>query len=791
VRCQVRKLSNHSDNKLAIPSKRRCIIPLTSGFISIYWQNLVFALKRFKHRIVIVRVNLLRAILCALLGAYVASAQVNGRGFITGRVLDSENRPFENVDVLLYRGDSEDSIWKTATDELGSFLFSNLTPGTYSVAVVPKTYSAKTIKQIRVINEPSKPIVVRFSLQDRSLSGPGLGCATCAVVIPPDLNLGKQDLNDPVWNFWIESSPQTTTVQGGPQIAYQSIYPKIGSTVQLVVDLSAVAYDGFDKATYSRKGDTDFTKRLAALTGDSVTLDIIINPDPLYFATPANKDILRTMPVDLKKLRESQAHGVSLFASPRYMMRLLGEASADYSYGVTAFPVRTLNKRGWAPVNIEIWSHDTNTPLTEATAFFCVIGADGDQCGPKPPASAAVDTLSGVDLAGRGTTPDAALHISERGSGLVGVFRCNASFCPEMGQGSAWLSSKLTQTLNLLASQEAFAQSHPDQIKPIESEYVTAGRAIFDDVFYSEQQDPALQTVVTEMQALVSEGKRRLAGTMTPATLFARIVPSSSELLVTPWSLMVAPSDNPQSSVGPLGAVLEIESPLPLQSYLTPTSCISKWTLLVPPQRTSNPSDALSAVFAARDNFESWIKRFSDSCSSCVNNDPSKFGNWLTANVPASGSSGVVVLSHHSTDGNTDAYFMDVDADGNIGPATYANVSRKFADPSFAVLDACGTGKPASSEFIHQFNRGGIYSVISTAIDVNPEMAGKFLDLFMTHLTDKSSDNDGTIGRSQWLAVRDLSKKFGSRAFVFSLSGNSAIKACVPQVAHPVASNVQ
>ena len=741
------------------------------------------------------RVLLLLATLSALFAPPLALAQAGGRAFITGRVLDLDGHPFENVNVSLYKGDSQDSIWQTATDELGLFSFNNLTPGTYSVKAEPQTYKAKTVGQIRVTSEPSKLIVVRFSPQDRSPGGGG--CLTCVVSTPLDIPTTTADLDDPVWNFWMESPPQTTGQQGGLQIAYKSIYPKISANAQLVIDLSAVAYDGFDRATYSRKGDTAFTRRLATLSGDTVTLDIIINPDPLYFAVPARKDILRVMPVDLKKLRASQRRGVSLFASPRYMMRLLGEASANYSYGVTAFPLRVLNKRGWAPVNIEVWNHDTNTPLTEATAFFCLIGAEGDECGPKPPTSAIVDTLSGVDLAGRGTMPDAALHISERGSGLVGLFRCNASFCPdhdyhrwEVGQGSAWLISRLTQTLNLLASQEAFAQSHPDQIGPIESEYITAGRAIFDDVFYSEQDDPALPTVVSEMQALASEGHRRIARTMAPPTLFARIMPSSSELLVVPWSLMVAPPDNPRPVAGPLGAAVEIESPLPLQSYLTSTSCISDWALLIPPQRTSGADDALSAVFAARDNFETWIPRFNNSCSSCIINDPSKFGNWLTGNVPASGTTGIIVVGHHSTDGNTDAYFMDVDAYGSIGPAAYANVSRRFSDPSFAVLDACGTGKPASSEFIHQFNRGGIYSIVSTAIDVNPEMAGKFLNLFLTHLADQAGDNDRSIGRAQWLAVRDLSKQFGSRAFVFSLSGNSAVKACVPQAAHPAAHNI-
>lgn len=293
-------------------------------------------MQRSEHRLVVIRVCLLFASLSALLAPDLAWGQVHGHGVITGRVLDPEKQPFENVNVSLYRGDSKDFIWRTATDELGSFTFNDLPLGTYSIKVEPLTYKAKTVEQIRVINEPSKPIVVQLNHQDRL---PGdVGCPACAVFVPPDLTLAPgQDLGDPVWNFWMESPP-TTPGQGGLQIAYKSIYPKTGSKAQLVVDLSAVAYDGFDKATYSRKGDTAFTQRLKALSGDSVTLDIIINPDPLYFAVPARKDILRVMPIDLKKLRASQRQGVTLFDSPRYMMRLLGETSADYSYGVTAFP---------------------------------------------------------------------------------------------------------------------------------------------------------------------------------------------------------------------------------------------------------------------------------------------------------------------------------------------------------------------------------------------------------------------------------------------------------------------
>jgi hypothetical protein len=52
---------------------------------------------------------------------------------VTGKV-GYENQPLENVEVSLYRGDH--LIWQTATDELGSFSFYGIKPGTYSAKVV-------------------------------------------------------------------------------------------------------------------------------------------------------------------------------------------------------------------------------------------------------------------------------------------------------------------------------------------------------------------------------------------------------------------------------------------------------------------------------------------------------------------------------------------------------------------------------------------------------------------------------------------------------------------------------
>jgi len=465
--------------------------------------------------------------------------------YVAGKVILGKE-PLEDTDVLLYRAGNPKPVWQTATNELGSFSFKDLPSGTYSVKVDPENYKAKTAGPIQLTNEPSEPLVFKFGFQD-SLFGAVAACAQCASQGPGQISNSKKELGDPVWNFWMESPPQTG--QSGPQISYKAISLKTQSRAQLVIDLSAIAYDGFDKAVYSRSADSDFTRRLRAIPGDSISLDIIVNPDPLYFAIPHPQNISQPMHVDLKKLRASQTHGMAIFASPRYMLRFLGNASAEYSYGVTAFPIRTLGRQGWAPVNIEVWSHDTSTPLTEATAFFCVSGTADDDCGPRPAADATIDSLSGVDLAGRGKAPDAALQISERADGLVGVFKCNASFCPdhdyhtwEVGQGSAWLRIKLNTTLNLLASREAFAEAHPDQSNQLQSVYMAAGRAMFEDVFYSEQHDPGLQPVIADMQRLVVEGAQRQLRNAAPPTLFARIIPTSNQLLVVPWSLMVVPS---------------------------------------------------------------------------------------------------------------------------------------------------------------------------------------------------------------------------------------------------------
>ena len=61
---------------------------------------------------------------------------------------------------------------------------------------------------------------------------------------------------------------------------------------------------------------------------------------------------------------------------------------------------------------------------------------------------------------------------------------------------------------------------------------------------------------------------------------------------------------------------------------------------------------------------------------------------------------------------------------------TPAAFSRQFKWPSFALLNACGTGDAQGSSIIAQLNRKGFSSVVATSMEVDAEMAADFLRCF-------------------------------------------------------------
>jgi hypothetical protein len=229
-----------------------------------------------------------------------------------------------------------------------------------------------------------------------------------------------------------------------------------------------------------------------------------------------------------------------------------------------------------------------------------------------------------------------------------------------------------------------------------------------------------------------------------------------------------------------VGFVANVQTPLEYQDYSPSSSCISRWVLFVPPE---NPPPKLSsqsfeAVLNARRPFKDWIASFKQICPACVIDNEGDFEQWLGQSGPRE-SQAIVILSHHSANA---LYFSEAK---NAPHVLSSAVSGRFASPSLVILDACGTSEPGVSEFLREFNFRGVSSAIATSVQVDPVLAGKFLDTLMRLLQKHMNDEGYTIDRARFDAVRALGRApdagYGATALAFVLAGNGALRLCVPQ----------
>jgi hypothetical protein len=262
-------------------------------------------------------------------------------------------------------------------------------------------------------------------------------------------------------------------------------------------------------------------------------------------------------------------------------------------------------------------------------------------------------------------------------------------------------------------------------------------------------------------------------------SLFVRLLAGKPNLDLFPIALMRVPLTDGTKDF--LGFRVNVEAPLELQDYSTPDKCISNWILFVPPHGTA---ETIGDLADARDfaNSSGWIDRMTQLCSTCVYSDPDKFSKWLldeSANaIP--GNQAVVVLSQYKSN----ALFFNSSID-NPPSVLAGSVRRKFAAPSFAILDACGTSAPGESEFIRMLNSHGIYTFISTSTAIPGSMGGQFLKIFVEIL---AKHPDYTVSRARFEAVQAVSKlhgsndqPYGAQALVFVLVGNGSLRLCLPQ----------
>jgi hypothetical protein len=556
----------------------------------------------------------------------------------------------------------------------------------------------------------------------------------------------------------------------------------------LVVDLGALKYSDFEHAaTYSQDGSPAFRRFVADnLDLHSVPIEVLVQPDERFFSPQDPLEQDKKLSVSFDKIRKSSNDGFKMPQDPFFTLRADGDM-APFDYGYQSFLVHTKPiadtslKFVKAPVAISIWAN--GRPVDEISVALCIVVDPTAKC--SADAISSPESLSGVDLSGRGIRPDAALQIIDRGTSLVGVYRCNA--CG--GDGGGFVVWRVDQPSKWLADRVKEIQT--DVTAPIDPNasvtrtqlFEQGGDNLFNVVFSA--LDGTTAAARTEFAKFVATSAARTSGP--PSTLFVRLMPRVPGLTLAPLGLMRVPLAGGKVF---LGQYLDIQTPLEYQDYSADSQCVKSWQLFVPPDpktfSTTDPDTdpvptTLRDVELARSEFSDWISAFHDSCPSCVVSKESDFASWLGASEPA-GSWGVIMLSHHFANR---LYFFD----GGNPAVSASSIARAFARPSIVIFGACGTAEPGASEFIRNFNSHGVGAALATSTEVESKLAGRFLKTLMDLLAAAAQSGDGTytIGRARFDATIQLSKKaddngelYGPRAFAFILVGNSSIHACIP-----------
>jgi hypothetical protein len=599
---------------------------------------------------------------------------------------------------------------------------------------------------------------------------------------------------DPVWNVWAEQRSSVPLYR--PQ---RILLPDHDYSV--VVNSAAFGYDeqrfpSHDTGIYSQGSSSSFSKWVTDNSDvSSADVDILIIPDRVYFEPEGPQEAMKSLTVDLTKIRYAQTHGFVVPVSAVKTLSLIGN-KATFTFGIRAFHVRTTDKTGIASIAISIWSG--GRPVDEISFKVCVAAKVTEPC---DPGRYPVSSFRGIDLGKPAEEPSAALHVIDRQSDIVGVFKCNR--CDRNSQD--YFTWEVPDTVDEFARQVKSIVRRLGRVsvnqRPHESKKSFKARELQEFLSESDAASDALYNIIfgrsndglkakSAFIDFVLGSKVALDQQGTLSSLFVRLIPNVPGLLLTPVGLLrvnksvpsVTRASTAQDLSTYVGFDVNIEMPLELQDYSASSECISTWTLFVPPDKHDDPED-FGAVESARLAFKEWIETFRTACGACVKDDESTkgFRDFLNGTGPDAGV--VVMLSHHDDDFGL--YFDENHQQPAILPS---DIARTFSPSSVAILAGCGTAEPGGSEFIRKFNEAGVHTVLATTSAVDSAMSGRFLALLLDSFRQPPVVSTAyTLARARFDAVRKLSTEkddagvfYGPRALVFTLAGNGSRRLCVP-----------
>lgn len=581
----------------------------------------------------------------------------------------------------------------------------------------------------------------------------GLALAACEERHPPVAQQSGEQLEEvtvtgsrvvvsepPFWNAWFEPG-RTSRPSYRPLPVLEA-----GSSYSLFIDLSGLRFDA--EGVTTEPASRPLRKNLAESTDDTLELRLLVVTDRRRIRLALGESPSRILSVNMNRFR-SLAAGTAVPAS---------DDDPLYSLGSVSFRLDTREHPGTATVGVSIWAN--GVPVDQLLVPACVGKAEA--CDHDV---VAAHSLYGLDSAriglqlGERARPDGAIHYVDLwDAGVMGVFRCNTCGWEEDEFATWMLNYDADQLQHYLSNTIQPAFERAAKFKDSDS-FRATGRDLYRLLMGRDREAMAV------FEAFFA---RAMQGPGIPS-LFVRLIedPYGPPLLV-PLGLMSVPVADEQHFVG---EVFRVEAPLLYQDYSAQSSCLDRWTLLVPRREETG------ALGAARQKIAGRIGAFRRANAE-VHETIADFRKWLETDSfpPAEEDAvGVIILSHHE---DNRLYFDENRRTPNIASTA---ILRQFRSPSLVIINACGAASPGAADFVGSFNLNGVPTIIASSTTVDAAMAGDFMNLLAAQLIGHQDDPAFNIGLAVYEAVQELKETHGEYALVYGIYGNGNLRACFPR----------
>lgn len=598
---------------------------------------------------------------------------------------------------------------------------------------------------------------------------------------PPQSNVKEEGKPPPnlFWNTWAEDDE-------GPRL-YPVPCLKTDTLYRLSLDLAAIRYRvaGVVAAETGQVIKKQVEKWLKTAMPPQ-TLSVLLLPDPGMFVIPPTPPAVANFVVNVDRLRAIRDSGIESTDNASFQIQ-----RDSSKVGETVFKVRTKGHQGPAAVAFSIWYQDR--PIDEISVRFCIADTpetEKAKCGimntPVAPQGLALIRVADDSA----PSPKAAIHYVSFGEDLpvTGVFH---DISWEKDQFIVWqhnqtaknfskfisknfmknIASGATDNNLLVRGEDLFLFLFPKDVTSIDGTKTKIHKHVRDFLLpYLQAKPPPVDNVPSLFVRMI------------------RVAPSPS--LPIPLGLIAVRLDEAKGIITKdngrfLGDYFLIESPLEVQTYASFDNCLSRWVMVLPPGNTGD--DAITQALAQLgDTIENWR----DKKEALPFDRMTSFANWINRTLVSDGEdlpTTLITLSHHN---ENSLYFYENDFEYD-NPLQISKINRKFAQPSVAILDGCGTGGEGALELIRALNYRGFSTIVAAPAEIKGYMAGSFLKVFADEIAASDPAKGETIGKVYWKSIQQLKKAkpegislavdYGAKAHLFSLLGNGEVPICAPR----------